>query len=138
MQPLGIAAGILGRFVDKEDVWGFTPFVDLSLYRWIRRNLRQPRIDRQFLMLFVIVVLEIGREWLSRMYPKSSLCAEQPFLEPAGCRLAMRAGSGRNCAESLERSAAGAETQSAGAPASGGASGRACNGRSIRTFYSTR
>lgn len=67
---LGIAAGMLGRFVDREDIWGFTPFVDLSLYRWIRRNLRQPRIDRQFLMLFVIVVLEIVREWLSRMYPK--------------------------------------------------------------------
>lgn len=67
---LGIAAGMLGRFVEKEDIWGFTPFVDLSLYRWIRRNLRQPRIDRQFLMLFVIVVLEIVREWLSRMYPK--------------------------------------------------------------------
>jgi two-component system LytT family sensor kinase len=67
---LGIAAGILGRFVEKEEIWGFTPFIDLSLYRWIRRNLRQPRIDRQITMLFVIVVLEMAREWLSRMYPR--------------------------------------------------------------------
>jgi two-component system, LytTR family, sensor kinase len=66
---LGVAAGIVGRFVEKEEIWGFTPFIDLSLYRWIRRNLRQPRIDRQFLMLFVIVVLEMAREWLSRMNP---------------------------------------------------------------------
>jgi two-component system, LytTR family, sensor kinase len=66
---LGVAAGIVGRFVEKEEIWGFTPFIDLSLYRWIRRNLRQPRIDRQFLMLFVIVVLEMAREWLSRMHP---------------------------------------------------------------------
>ena len=67
---LGIAAGMLGRFVQKEEVWEFTPFVDLSLYRWIRRNLVKPRIDRQFLMLFLIVVLEIVREWISRMYPR--------------------------------------------------------------------
>jgi two-component system, LytTR family, sensor kinase len=66
---LGVATGIVGRFVEKEEIWGFTPFIDLSLYRWIRRNLRQPRIDRQFLMLFVIVVLEMAREWLSRMNP---------------------------------------------------------------------
>lgn len=66
---LGIAAGILGRFVEMEEIWGFTPFVDLSLYRWVRRNLRKPRVDRQFLMLFIIVVLEIAREWIARMYP---------------------------------------------------------------------
>ncbi len=66
---LGIAAGILGRFVEKEEIWGFTPFIDLSLYRWIRRNLRKPRIDRQFLMLFLILVFEIIREWIARDVP---------------------------------------------------------------------
>ncbi|HEY1897079.1 MAG TPA: LytS/YhcK type 5TM receptor domain-containing protein, partial [Terracidiphilus sp.] len=29
---LGLAAGILGRFVEKEEIWDFTPFIDLSLY----------------------------------------------------------------------------------------------------------
>jgi two-component system LytT family sensor kinase len=67
---LGISSGILGRFVEREEIWGFTPFIDLSLYRWVRRNLRQPRMDRQFLMLFVIVVLEMVREWINRMDPK--------------------------------------------------------------------
>jgi two-component system, LytTR family, sensor kinase len=52
---LAVLAGILGSFVDPEDIWSFTPFVDLSLYRWVRRILRRPRIDRQFLMLFLIV-----------------------------------------------------------------------------------
>ncbi len=66
---LGLASGILGRFVEKEEIWEFTPFVDLSLYRWIRRNLSQPRVDRQFLMLFLIVVFEIVREWLARNIP---------------------------------------------------------------------
>ena len=55
---LGLAAGLLGRFVEKEEIWSFTPFIDLSLYRWIRRNLIKPRIDRQFLMLFLIVAAE--------------------------------------------------------------------------------
>jgi two-component system LytT family sensor kinase len=58
---LGLAAGLLGRFVGKEEIWSFTPFIDLSLYRWVRRNLRQPRIDRQFLMLFLIVAMEACR-----------------------------------------------------------------------------
>jgi two-component system LytT family sensor kinase len=66
---LGLAAGILGRFVEKEEIWDFTPFIDLSLYRWIRRNLRQLRFDRQFLMLAVIASFEAVRESLARMYP---------------------------------------------------------------------
>ncbi len=66
---LGFAAGMMGSFVDREDVWSFTPFIDLSLYRWIRRNLRKPGIDRQIMMLFLIVAMEICREWISRTYP---------------------------------------------------------------------
>jgi len=66
---LGIAAGILGWFVEKEEIWGFTPFIDLSLYRWIRRNIAQIRFDRQFFMLVVIIVFEAVREWLARLYP---------------------------------------------------------------------
>jgi len=66
---LGLAAGILGRLVQKEEIWGFTPFIDLSLYRWIRRNIPQVRFDHQFFMLLVIVFFEAIREWLARMYP---------------------------------------------------------------------
>jgi two-component system LytT family sensor kinase len=66
---LGLAAGLLGRFVGKEEIWSFTPFIDLSLYRWVRRNLRQPRIDRQFLMLFLIVAAEACRDWIAHAFP---------------------------------------------------------------------
>jgi two-component system LytT family sensor kinase len=66
---LGLAAGALGRFVEMDEIWSFTPFIDLSLYRWVRRNLRKPRIDRQILMLFLIAFLELVRDWLARMYP---------------------------------------------------------------------
>ena len=66
---LGVAAGLIGTFVEKEEIWSFTPFIDLSLYRWVRRNLRQPRIDRQILMLFLIVGLDIVLDWVSLNLP---------------------------------------------------------------------
>lgn len=66
---VALTAGIYGRFVDKEDVWSFSPFVDLSLWRWVRRNLRRPGIDRQILLLFLIIAMEALREWIARVYP---------------------------------------------------------------------
>jgi two-component system LytT family sensor kinase len=80
---LGLVAGLLGRFVEKEEIWSFTPFIDLSLYRWVRRNLRQPRIDRQFLMLFLIVAAEACRDWIAHAYPHRlfALVAGQWWLQ---------------------------------------------------------
>ncbi|MEI9967091.1 MAG: sensor histidine kinase [Terracidiphilus sp.] len=66
---LGLAAGMIGRFVEREEIWSFTPFIDLSLYRWIRRNLIQPRIDRQFLLLVLIAVMEMVRDWIAHAFP---------------------------------------------------------------------
>ena len=80
---LGLGWGLLGRFVGREEIWSFTPFIDLSLYRWVRRNLRQPRVDRQFLMLFLIVAAEACRTWLKHAFPKwiFALMAEQWWLQ---------------------------------------------------------
>ncbi len=68
---LGVAvtAGIYGRLVTADEVWSFSPFVDLSIYRWVRRNLRKPRFDRQILLLILILGMEAGREWLADEYP---------------------------------------------------------------------
>jgi two-component system, LytTR family, sensor kinase len=68
---LGVAviSGLYGRAVEPEEVWSFSPFVDLSIYRWIRRNLRKPRFDRQVLLLILIVGMEMVRMWLARIYP---------------------------------------------------------------------
>jgi two-component system LytT family sensor kinase len=80
---LGLMAGLLGRVVEKEEVWSFTPFIDLSLYRWVRRNLRQPRIDRQFMMLFLIAAAEACRDWLARAFPHRlfALVANEVWLQ---------------------------------------------------------
>ncbi len=62
-------AGTYSHFVDEEDVWSFSPFVDLSLYRWIRRALRTPQLDRQILLLCLIMVMQVGRSWIAELYP---------------------------------------------------------------------
>jgi two-component system LytT family sensor kinase len=67
---VGLISGIFGAWVEKEEIWSFTPFVDLSLYRWVRRNLRKPKFDRQILLLMLIAGMEVGHDWLSSRYPK--------------------------------------------------------------------
>ena len=49
----------------------------------MRRNLRQPRIDRQFLMLFLIVAAEACRDWLAHAFPHRlwALLATEPWLQ---------------------------------------------------------
>ena len=80
---LGLLAGVLGRIVTPEEIWSFTPFIDLSLYRWVRRILRRPKMDRQFLMLFLIVAAEACRCWLAHMFPHRlfALLASGPWLQ---------------------------------------------------------
>ncbi len=62
-------SGLYARTVEPEEVWSFSPFVDLSIYRWIRRNLDKPRFDRQILLLMLIVGMEAVRTWIHQLYP---------------------------------------------------------------------
>ncbi len=84
---VGLMAGLLGRFVKKDEIWSFTPLIDLSLYRWIHRNLRQPRIDPQFLMLFAIALGEACRIWIARTFPHRlfAMVANPPWLRALVC-----------------------------------------------------
>jgi len=53
----GLLAGQLRSMaVDKEDIWSFSPFIDLSIYRLIRRNLPRPRLFDWQIMFFTTVV----------------------------------------------------------------------------------
>ena len=69
LSAIGLIAGSFGAWVEKEEIWSFTPFVDLSVYRWVRRNLRQPKFDRQILLLVLIAGMEVAHVWLSSAYP---------------------------------------------------------------------
>ena len=69
---LAIAAisGAFGRFADPEDVWSFSPMIDLSIYRWVTRNLRRPQLDRQILLLLLVSTMQFGTSMLGRFYPR--------------------------------------------------------------------
>ncbi len=80
---LGLVAGMIGRYVEKEEVWSFTPFIDLSLYRWVRRNIVKPRFDRQMLLLFLIALMEMARDWVAHFFPHRlfALLSDQWWLQ---------------------------------------------------------
>jgi two-component system LytT family sensor kinase len=73
LMAVGLISGVfgawIGRETGREDIWSFTPFLDLSVWRWVRRNLRQPKFDRQILLLMLILVMVIARDWVASRYP---------------------------------------------------------------------
>jgi len=62
-------AGSLSRFLMTEEVWSFSPLIDLSIYRWIRRNVKRPHLDRQILLLFLVTVTQLGASLLAKFNP---------------------------------------------------------------------
>jgi two-component system LytT family sensor kinase len=77
----GLAAGQLRSLAqDKEDVWSFSPFIDLSIYRWIRRNLPKPRFDWQIMFFATIVGLRFLHSELTRVFPYSTFSLESSNL----------------------------------------------------------
>jgi two-component system LytT family sensor kinase len=78
----GFVAGQLRNFVtDKEEVWSFSPFIDLSIYRWIRRNLPRPRLfDWQIMFFLTIVGLRFVHSELFRFFPNLTYSLESPNL----------------------------------------------------------
>ena len=68
---VGLIAGLLRNYADeREMIWSFSPFVDLSLYRWIRKVVPRPRIDWQMAFFAVIVGLAVLRWELGRLWPQ--------------------------------------------------------------------
>ena len=73
--PFNVLAGFIAGFLrnlasDPESIWTFTPFVDLSIYRWIRRNVQRPRLDWQTGFFLTTVGLSCGRIVIGRLFPK--------------------------------------------------------------------
>jgi two-component system LytT family sensor kinase len=76
----GLIAGQLRTMAhDKEDIWSFSPFIDLSIYRLIRRNLPKPRLfDWQIMFFTTVVGLRFVQTELSRYFPSSIFSLESP------------------------------------------------------------
>jgi two-component system LytT family sensor kinase len=62
--------GAFSRFADEEDIWSFTPLIDLSLYRWVMRTVTHPHLDRQIFLLVMMTVVQFFASVLSHVYPR--------------------------------------------------------------------
>ena len=78
----GVIAGQLRRIAPaQEDIWSFSPFIDLSIYRWIRRNLPRPRLfDWQIIFLLTIAGLRFVQTEIWRIWPTSIFSLESGNL----------------------------------------------------------
>src|ERR1700734_3403336 len=66
---------------DREDIWSFSPFIDLSIYRMIRRNLPTPRLfDWQIMFFVTIVALRFVQTEISHFLPRATFSLESPNL----------------------------------------------------------
>jgi two-component system, LytTR family, sensor kinase len=76
----GFLAGQLRAMaLDKEDIWSFSPFIDQSIFRLIRRNLPRPRLfDWQIMFFTTIVLLRFVQTELTRYFPHSIFSIESP------------------------------------------------------------
>jgi two-component system, LytTR family, sensor kinase len=78
----GFIAGQLRTLAtEKEEIWSFSPFIDLSIYRWIRRNLPKPRLfDWQIMFFLTIVALRFVQSEIVRFFPGSMFSYESSNL----------------------------------------------------------
>jgi two-component system LytT family sensor kinase len=76
----GFVAGQLRTMAaDKDDIWSFSPFIDQSIFRLIRRNLPRPRLfDWQIMFFTTIVILRLLQTELVRFFPKAIFAVESP------------------------------------------------------------
>lgn len=57
------------RFTKEDDIWHFSPLIDLSIYRWVRRTVTRPHFDRQIGLLLLIMALQLASSLLASVYP---------------------------------------------------------------------
>jgi two-component system LytT family sensor kinase len=83
-------AGAFGRFADEEDIWLFSPLIDLSIYRWFKRNVKRPQFDRQILLLLLITAVQFCTSMFGRFYPRHffELYSDSWAIELAICACA--------------------------------------------------
>ncbi|HKW18316.1 MAG TPA: histidine kinase [Terriglobales bacterium] len=76
----GFLAGQLRTMAaDKDDIWSFSPFIDQSIFRLIRRNLARPRLfDWQIMFFWTVVGLRFVQTELAQYFPHSIFSIESP------------------------------------------------------------
>src|SRR5579872_1861076 len=76
----GLIAGQLRTLAaDKDDIWSFSPFIDQSIFRLIKRNLPRPRLfDWQVMFFTTVVGLRFVQTEIARYFPHSIFSIESP------------------------------------------------------------
>jgi len=65
----GLVSGTLRDLAaNRDEVWSFSPFVDLSIYRWLRKNLTRPRLDWQTSFFLIILAIRLAHVQLARLF----------------------------------------------------------------------
>lgn len=92
--PINLAvAAIFGayrRVAGEENIWSFSPLIDLSLYRWIRRTVSWPHLDRQMFLLVLIMATQFATSVFAHFYPRRYYGLYSPswFMELSICACA--------------------------------------------------
>ena len=83
--PFFLLCGFIsGQFrtmaLDKDDIWSFTPFIDQSIFRLIRRNLPRPRLfDWQIIFFTTVIGLRfVQTELFGYLHPGAIFALESP------------------------------------------------------------
>src|SRR5574340_217821 len=81
--PLLAAAGVLGGLMrdlapDAEEIWRFSPFLDLNLYRFFKGNQDPRRTAFHLMMMAAILTAEFFRQMLGTLFGPSRLFYLQP------------------------------------------------------------
>src|SRR5947199_7179110 len=88
---VGLIAGTLrdlaDQWADKENIWSFSPFIDLTVFRWIKRNIPKPRMDWQIAFFVVILLMQFARMELGLLFPNElfSITSRDPWVFGAIC-----------------------------------------------------
>src|SRR6266404_405761 len=97
--PFNVVVGLIAgglrelaeQWADKEDIWSFSPFIDLTIFRWIKRNIPRPRMDWQIAFFVVILLLQFARMELSQAFPGQlfAIYSSEPWVLVAICATAV-------------------------------------------------
>jgi two-component system LytT family sensor kinase len=87
---IALIFGAFGQFAEEDDIWSFSPLIDLSIYRWVRRTVTHPHLDRQIFLLVLLMAVQFGTSLLSHFYPRRyfELYSDSWIVELAICACA--------------------------------------------------
>ena len=68
---VGVAClfGSFRRFASEEAIWSFSPLIDLSVYRWLRRKIPPPPLDPHVPLVVLLMATQLAASLLARMEP---------------------------------------------------------------------